>query len=219
MSVATISEAPARRAATMQSAPIGPAPRHQHALAQQFARAPRRVQADRERLGHRRLAQRHALGDRLRLRLVADQNFAKRALHMREAHRAAVEAHVEAMILFALETISAMVAGPARIDRDARPGLDAFHVRADGLHDARDFVAKDHRLAQPHRAEAAVVVIVQVGTADAAEGDAHADVARAEPGDFRLLDPQVLRRVGDHSAHDVPFPDDLRRSYPPRARD
>ena len=175
-----------------------------HALAEQFARAPRGVQANRERLGHRGFAQRHALGDRLGLRLVADQHFAKRALHMREAHRAAVEAHVEAMVLLALEAIAAMVARAARIDRDARAGLDPLDLRADGLDDARDFVAEDHRLAQAHRSEAAVVVIMQVRAADAAEGDAHANVARAERGDFRLLDPQILRRMGDHSAHAFP---------------
>ena len=94
-----------------------------------------------------------------------------------------------------------MVARTARIDRDARAGLDPLDLGADGLDDTRDFVAEDHRLAQAHRSEAAVVVIMQVRTADAAESDANAHVARAERGDFRLLDPQVLRRMSDHSAH------------------
>jgi hypothetical protein len=135
------------------------------------------------------------------MRLVADQHLAEGALHMREAHRAAVKAHVEAMVLPALEAVAAMVARTARIDRDGRAGLDPQNLGADGLDHPRDFVAKNHRLAEAHGSKPAVVEIVQVRAADAAEGDAHANVARAERRDSCLLDPQVLRRMGDHSAH------------------
>ena len=81
------------------------------------------------------------------------------------------------------------------------PTLIRASLGADRLDDARDLVAEDHRLAQPHGAEAAVVVIVQVGAADAAEGDPHANLARAERRNGASLDPEVLGGVGDDGAH------------------
>ena len=76
------------------------------------------MQADRERFGHRRLAQRDAVGDDMGLAFLADEQLAKRALHMRETHRAAIETHVETMVLPALEAELARVAGEARVHRD-----------------------------------------------------------------------------------------------------
>ena len=62
-------------------------------------------------------------------------------------------------------------------------------------------MAQHHRLAQPHRAEAAMLVVVQVGAADAAVADADADLARAGLERRMVLDAEVLRRVDDDGAH------------------
>jgi hypothetical protein len=58
-------------------------------------------------------------------------------------------------------------------------------------------VAEDHRLPDPHRAEAAVVEVVQIRAADAAGADADLDVARPEVRDGRRFDPKVVRGVDD----------------------
>jgi predicted secreted protein len=87
---------------------------------------------------------------------------------MGEPHRAAVKQHVEAVLLLALGAVAAGVARPARVHRDPHAGLDGRDLGADARHHAGDLVTEDHRLLQPHRAEAAVVIVVQVGAADAA---------------------------------------------------
>ena len=70
--------------------------------------------------------------------------------------------------------------------------------RADG---ARHLMAEDHRLAHADRAEAAVVVVVQIGAADAAGLDGDLDLSR--PGSLRLalLDAQVLGGMNDNGFH------------------
>ena len=152
----------------------------ERALAHQRTGAARRMQRHRERLGHRGFGQAHAVGRDVRLRFEADDRLAECALDMREAHRATVEPHVEALVLPPLQAIAAVIAGHARTDRDAVADLDSPRLRADRFDDAGDFVAENHRFLQPHGAEAAVVVIVEIRAADAAESDAHADILRAE---------------------------------------
>ena len=66
---------------------------------------------------------------------------------------------------------------------------------------ARHLVAEDHRLAQPHGAEAAMVEVVQVGAADAPGLDRYLDFAGARCLGVALLDAQVLRGVDDDGAH------------------
>ena len=62
-------------------------------------------------------------------------------------------------------------------------------------------MAEDHRLAQPHGAEAAVVEVVQVGAADAAGLDRDLDLAGAGGLGRALLDAQILRGMDDDGAH------------------
>ncbi len=143
----------------------------------------------------------------MRLRFLANEDFAERALNMREAHRAAVKPHVEALILAPFKAELASVAGTTGVDGDAVADRDAPRVRADGLDDAGDLMAEHHRLAQPHEPEAAVVVIMQIGAANAAGGDAHANVVGAEFGDVDVLDPQILGGVGYDRAHDLCSPE------------
>ena len=114
--------APARRAAMTIIAPIGPQPVTSTCLPSSEPGAAHRVQRHRQRLGHRAFAVAHAVGQPIGLRGVDDDLLAERALHMRRAHRAAVVAHVQAMVLQALLAVAAQAAGAARADRDALAG-------------------------------------------------------------------------------------------------
>src|SRR6185295_8100967 len=107
-------------------------------------------------------------------------------------HRAAIEAHVEAVLLLALRAIAAGAAGSARVDGDTLAGLHARDLGADTRDRARDLMTEDHRLLQPHGAEAAVEIVVQVGAANAAGLDAHLDLVRAERRNRDMLDAKIL---------------------------
>ena len=90
-------------------------------------------------------------------------------------------------------------------------------IVADRRDDARDLMPQRHRLLDANDAEAAVMVIVQVGAADAAIGDLDADLARAGRRIRVAVDPQILRGVNDDGAHGfVPqFRDHIAAIMPP----
>ena len=79
---------------------------------------------------------------------------------------------------------------------------------------AGDLVAEDHRLPQPHRAEAAVAVVVQVRTADAAGREPDADLAGTGRRDLAGLDAQVLGGMNDDRAHGWPHRTGVGRGRP-----
>src|SRR2546423_15034498 len=120
---------------------------------------------------------------------------------MRKAHRAAVEVHVEAVVLLAFLAVGALPARPARGDGNTLPSPDAPDFGADARDRAGDLVAEDHRLLQPHRSEATVEIVMQIGAADAAGLDAHLDVARAKWRRSDLLDAQIFCRMEHRRAH------------------
>ena len=102
----------------IDSAPIGPAPVTSTRLP---SSGPAWVAACRQtdkRLGESGMGQAQTRRQLGRLRLRAREHLAKPALHMREAHRAAEEAHVEAVPRLALQAVLAVAAWMARIDRD-----------------------------------------------------------------------------------------------------
>ena len=200
-SVATISRAPWARAAMIASAPIGPQPVTRTRLSSsEPARATAwRVTAKGSASAASPIG--NALGDLVALRGEGDEALAEGALDVRERHGAAVEAHVQALVRQALEAVGAGAAGTARRDGDAvadREALDAFPECDDP---AGDLVAEDHRLAQPHGAEAAVVEVVQVGAADAAGLDRDLDLAGAGGLGRALLDAEILGGMDDDGAH------------------
>jgi hypothetical protein len=88
------------------------------------------------------------------------QALAEAALRVGEAHRAANEVHVEAVLVQPLAAITADVARTTRIDRDARAGREMVHIRADLLNDSGDLVPERHGLADPYGAKAAMVVVM-----------------------------------------------------------
>lgn len=181
------------------------AARDQHALAQQRAGAPHCMQRHRQGLCHRAFAIAHRVRQLVRLVRLDHDLLAERALHMRRAHRAAVVVHVQAVVLQTLLAEGAVAARPARADRHALADGEAAHVVADGLDDAGHLVAQHHRLLDAHGAEAAVLVVVQVGPADAAATHAHLQLIGAERCGLIGLDAQVARGVNDECFHGVCF--------------
>ena len=175
----------------------GPAARHQHAPPGNRACAAHRMQAHGERLGEGRDLRRDVIRHRHGLRLRAYDHLAKAALHMGEAHGRTVELHVQAMVLHSAAAESAFVAGPAGIDRDPVARGDARHRRSRFYDPSRDLMAENHRLAHPHRAEAAGVEIMQVRTANAAALDLDRDVVGSKRIHRHRVDPEVVRGV-DH---------------------
>ena len=91
----------------------------ENALAEQRARPRDRMQGHGERLGKSGLVDRDAVVDLVALPFLGDKALAKCALNMRHRHRAAVEAHVQAVVLLAAQAVLADVAGPARRNRHA----------------------------------------------------------------------------------------------------
>jgi len=155
-----------------------PAAGDENPLAEHFARPARRMQRHRQRFAERRFAGRQAIG-RHALDGIGDKHLAEGALDMRKGHGAAVEAHVEALVVQPFLAIAAGPAWPRRRHGDELADVQPLDAGSERLHIGRDLVAEDHRLAQPHRAEAAVIVIVQVAAADAANGEAKPDFAGA----------------------------------------
>lgn len=177
-----------------------PASCHQNPRAQQIARPARRVQDHRQRFGHRGLAS--AKARRIdALRRIRDQQFAERPLHMRIGHGRSVEAHVHAMVRQSLAAGAAIPAGPRRRDGDKLARREALDPRPKRLDPRRDLVPEDHRLAQAHAAEPAVIGVMQVRTADPAALQPHKDLTRRGDRIGAILDPQVMGGVDDKRAH------------------
>src|SRR5690606_28987223 len=78
-----------------------------------------------------------------------------------------------------------------------------FHAVTQRGNAASDLVAEDHRLAQPHSAEAAVVEIMQVGTANAAALYANQHFSASRSVGRAILDAQILLSVDDDGSHCV----------------
>ena len=122
---------------------------------------------------------------------------------MGKPHRAAVETHIEAMLLQAGLAEAALAAGQAGVDRDAHAGFQRLNAAAGFLDNAGRFMAENQRLLQADRAEPAMLVIMQVRAADAAGLDAnfHLAGAGAGSGGADRFDAQVMRRMDDGGAH------------------
>ena len=163
------------------------------------------MQRHRKRLGHRAFVVADAVGQAVRLVRLDDDLLPERALPVRRAHRAAVVAHVQAVVLQAHLAEAAQAAWLAGADRDTVAGGEAGHLGAGGFDDAGDFMAEHHRLFHANGAEAAMLVVVQVGAADAAAANADAQLAGAEIGGRYLLDAQVAGGVDDEGFHRLRF--------------
>ena len=101
------------------------------------------------------------------------------------------------MVLPALQAIGAGVAGSAGIDGDALADAQARDARAQQSDRAGDFVAEHHRLFQANSAEAAVVVVVEVRPADAANANSHQHFTGLRRRNGRRVDAQIPGGVDD----------------------
>jgi hypothetical protein len=159
------------------NAPIGPHPVTRTRLPSNDPARHDGVQDDGKGLGKGSLVDGDAVGDLVALPGFSDETLAKGALNMRHRHRAAVKAHVQALVLLALQAIVASVAGPARRNRDAVTDRKPRYRRTQRLDGPGNLMTEDHGLAHPHGAEAAMVEIMQIRSADAAGLDGDLDLA------------------------------------------
>ncbi len=203
-SVATISAAPARRAARIGQHADRAAAGDKHAFAKQFAGLAHRMQADRQRFGHRGLAGREPVGGHA-LAGIGDEGLTEGALNMRERHRGAVKAHVHAVVWQAFVAVAAWPQGREGETATSWPLVRLVTPSPSASNMARDLVAEDHRFLQAHGAEAAVVVIVQIAAADAACRQTDQNLAGAGCGRVLILDPQIPGGVDDDGFHADPF--------------
>jgi len=105
------------------------------------------------------------------------------------------------LVLLASQAIVAGVAGPARRNRDAVTDRKSGYARTQGFDRSGDLVTEDHGLAHPHGAEAAMVEVVQVRSADTAGFDRDLDLAGRGHLNFTFLDPQITGRMNDDGLH------------------
>ena len=130
-----------------------------------------------------------------------DDEFAECTLNMRKGHGTAVKPHGQAMIVLGLLAKTALAAGARGGDGNALARVQAGHLRAHTVHDARDLMAQRHWLANAHRAKAPVLKVMQVRAADATKGHSHQQLVRAGRGNFGVLDTQILGAVTDDGFH------------------
>lgn len=109
-------------------------------------RAAHGMQADGKRLGERTAQERDIVRQLMAhvLRVVGDLH--QRAIKVREDFGARPEPHVDAEVVAVLFAEEASAAGDTDLERDAVADAQRFHVWADGRHDTRGLVARNHRL-------------------------------------------------------------------------
>ena len=178
-SVATTSRAPACRATSTAKRADRPGPGHQHAPAQKRPGLRAAVQAHRERLGQGGMLHREPVGRSERPALPRRPSTSRKPPCTCGKRIALPKNRMSRQwSRLALAAIAALPAGPARIDRDpvARPDAASPHRRPPGPR--RRSRAPAIRLLDAHRAEAAVMIVVQVRAADPAGPDPHTHLAR-----------------------------------------
>src|SRR6266542_2932594 len=163
-----------------------PASRYQYLLAEHRAGTGRRVQRHRKR--HREC-----------LLLRDDDLVTERTLDVRKAHCTAVEAHIETLVGMSFDAVATVTARAARVDRYAIADADPRDTSADRGHDAGHFVSEDHRFLQANRAESAMLVVMQIGSADSARGESHLYLTGTRTARRRhVFDSQIEGSVNDN---------------------
>ncbi|MNZ68232.1 hypothetical protein D3C78_864940 [compost metagenome] len=163
------------------------------------------MQRHRERLGHGGLAGAQAIG-RHALQGVRHQNLTESTLNMRERHGAAIKAHVEALVVQAFLAEAAGSAGAGRRNGHQTADLQPFDALAQFFDDGRDLMAQHHRLTKPHRAEASVIVIMQIAAANSAPDQTKPHFSRSRRFLGPFLDAHILGPMGNNRSHKyLPF--------------
>ena len=133
-----------------------------------------------------------------------DQVLAERAV----VRRCGEEPHVGTQVVAACQALSAVPTGNPGFDRDPLPGLQPGNVASHLDDDAACLVAKDERGVDHVGADAAVFVVVHVGSADPDRADLDQHLVPTGSRDRALLDADVSglaqhadphRRHGHHA--------------------
>lgn len=106
------------------------------------------------------------------------------------------------MLLLPLQAVVAGIAGTTRGIATRSPTTRPETPFAQSFDGSGNLMAKYHRLAHPHRAEAAVIIVVQVAAADAAGFDCHLHLSGAEVLDHAVLGSQVFSASLDREGWD-----------------
>jgi hypothetical protein len=174
----------------------------QYLATEQGAGAVDGVQRHAQGFGHGALGVTDAVAQGAELARIDHDFLPERALDVGHAHRTAEVAHVQAVVLQPLLAKAAVVAGQTGVDCD--PG--SHRQLADGGADFFDLtgylVAQHHGLLDADGAKATMLVVVQVGAADAAGTDAHAHLTRTHGGRRKAFDSQVVGGMYDQCFHD-----------------
>ena len=173
----------------------------QYPFAEQRPGAVDGVQRNREGFGKGALAERNAVSQSVTLARFGDELLAKSAIHMRHPHGAAIKAHVEALVLLALEAIFAGIARKRRRHRDPVADGEIPDAGAKFAHRAGHLMAKHHRMLDADRTKTAMIEIVEIGTADASCSDGDRDLAEARPQWLLFFDAEILGGMDDDCFH------------------
>ena len=188
------SSTPMARSAAMVSAPIGPAPEHERALARLHAGVRDAVQRDRERLGERGFAQRHAVGHAQQLALVDLRVVRERTLPVAAGSgRVAFDAQRRMARCGTSRTSPHRGVGPPIT---ASPTDHRVTRRTDRDDDAAPLVAADRAAPSP-----TVEDHVQVAAAHAAMTDLDQHVGRADVGHRHLFDDELVLAAQHRRLH------------------
>ncbi|GGA99282.1 hypothetical protein GCM10011491_29420 [Brucella endophytica] len=167
----------------------------QHVLAREIAGLRHCMKTNGKRFGASSLCRGHIAVNWKALDRRNDEIFSEQTLFVGKAHGRTHEFHVEAMDRQARAAIMAMAAGLRGIDGDEHASPEPVDAGADGFHETGGLMAADDRLAHPDWAEAAILEIVQVRTADATPGHLQPDLASVGLRAFLRFDMQVVLTV------------------------
>lgn len=134
-------------------------------------------------------------------------------------HGRPVEAHVEALVRLSEHAVFAPGAGARGVHGHLVANSQTLDAIPHRRNHAQHLVPKGHRLADAYRAEPAMQVVVQIGSAESAIRDAHLHLAPAWlRGGFHGVDAQIPLCMHDHRLHFLGALITLIRSSPRASR-
>ncbi len=169
--------------------------RYQHGSAFEISRLRGRMEADREWFRAGGFAGRYQRSGRNALHRRDHQPVPKHALLVGQVHGAAHEAHVLAVDRQVLPAEPASAAWLAGIDGDQIANRKSGHAGTQGCDIAGGFVPRNDRFPDPDGTEAAVLVIMEVGAANAACRHLQQNLAIPGRSHFGKLQPKIAPAV------------------------
>ena len=158
------------------------------------------MQANRQWFGHRRLTsgetvRRHALCG------IGDQLLLKRALNMRKRHCAAVEPHIQTVILLTKQAIFTAITWPRRGNCHKLAHLKPGDTRTKLPDYTRHLMTQNHWLTQPDRPKPAMLIIMQIRAADAASLHLNRDLPHCWRAEGAFFNPQIFCSMDNNRFH------------------